>query len=337
MTAGAERRAQLGGLRRVAARALAAYPVPEPSVRLIAHSWNTTYRVDAADGRRYLLRIHRAALTGVEQVAAELAWLAALGRDTDLAVPAVVRRRDGRVAAVEEAAGVRRVCVLLRWIPGRFLEAGLRPVHLARVGRLLAALHQHAAAYTPPAGVAARTLYGVDEPSWYAADPLAPSTVERLAAGMDEVHGAGGGEVVRSVLERVRAARTLLGRGPDEFGLIHGDLHQENYLFAAGGRVAVIDFDDCGLGHHAYDLAVPIGELRFRPDVADLRAALLAGYREVRPFSAAAEASIDAFMELKRTQLMFWTLDRRTGPTAHCWRAELDSDLAALRAFLLAG
>lgn len=31
-------------------------------------------------------------------------------------------------------------------------------------------------------------------------------------------------------------------------GLIHGDLHQENYLFCRGA-VGAIDFDDCGYGH----------------------------------------------------------------------------------------
>jgi Ser/Thr protein kinase RdoA (MazF antagonist) len=320
-------------VRQLAERAVSAYDVPDPSLRLIAHAWNTTYRVDSGDGKRYLLRIHRAPVTSVDQIGAELAWLDALSRETDLLVPQVVRRRDGRAAAVEKAAGASRVCVLFRWISGRFLEAGLRPVHLDRVGRLLARLHEHAATYTLPAGVRSRRLYGVDDQSWHDTDPLSLRTVERLAGEIDEVYGAGAGVVVRAVLQRVRRARVQLGEGPDEFGLVHGDLHQENFLFA-GGRVAAIDFDDCGFGHHAYDLAVPVAELLFHPDIGELRAALLAGYRSVRPLSQAAETSIETFMELKRTQLMFWTLERRTGATAHRWRRDVELDLDALRRFL---
>jgi Ser/Thr protein kinase RdoA (MazF antagonist) len=251
-------------------------------------------------------------------------------------VPGVVSRRDGRAAAVETAAGVSRVCVLFGWTHGRFLEDGLRPVHLRRVGALLARLHDHTGTYTLPAGVTARRLYGADEPSWYVADPVGPPTVDRLAALIEDVYGAGSGALVRAALERVRAAGAALGEGPDEFGLVHGDLHQENFLFTAGGRVAAIDFDDCGFGHHAYDVAIPVAELSFRPDIADLQAALLAGYRAVRPFSPAAERSIPTFVQLKRIQLMFWNIDRRAGATAHRWRRDVATDLAHLRSFLAA-
>jgi Ser/Thr protein kinase RdoA (MazF antagonist) len=330
------RPARLARLRAVAQRALAGYDLPGPSARLICDGWNTTYRVDAADGQRFLLRLQRAPVTSVDRIAAELAWLDALGRDTDLVVPAVIRRRDGRAAAVEAAAGASRVCVLFRWTRGRFLEDGLRPVHLRRVGALLARLHDHAGTYTLPAGVTARRLYGVDEPSWYVADPIGPPTVDRLVALIDDVYGAGSGALVRAALERVRAVGAGLGEGPAEFGLVHGDLHQENYLFTAGGRVAAIDFDDCGFGHHAYDVAIPVAELSFRPDIGDLQAALLAGYRAVRPFSAAAEASIPTFVQLKRIQLMFWNIDRRAGATAHRWRRDVAADLVRIRHFLAA-
>lgn len=140
--------------------------------------------------------------------------------------------------------------------------------------------------------------------------------------------------MVTATMERIRAAADGLGTGPAEYGLLHGDLHYENFLFTAGGRAAAIDFDDCGLGHDAYDLAVPVAELRHRDDIDALRAALVAGYRDVRPLSAAAEASIDAFAELKRVQLMFWILDRRHDDAAEWWHRSTTNDLAALRAFL---
>jgi Ser/Thr protein kinase RdoA (MazF antagonist) len=62
----------------------------------------------------------------------------------------------------------------------------------------------------------------------------------------------------------VRQAQRELGASPDVFGLIHSDLHQENYLFHRG-RVRAIDFDDCGWGHFVYDLAVTLSELQHLP------------------------------------------------------------------------
>lgn len=314
--------------RRIATEAVAAYDLAAPRLRLIADGWNTTFRVDTADGDRHLLRVHRAAVPDVGRIGTELAWLEALARDTGLLVPRVVRRTDGAPAAVVGG----RVCVLLSWTRGRFLDDGLRPAHLQRVGGLLAALHEHTRTFPAPPGT--RRVYGVDDASWWVPDQLGDRTLDRLAGHAQETYGEDAGEVSRAMLTRIREVAAGLGEGPDEFGLIHGDLHQENFLFAPGGAAAAIDFDDCGLGHHAYDLAVPLAELRHRDDLPALRTALLAGYREVRPLSAPAEAAIDTFMELKRVQLMFWIMDRRLGDAADWWRESVGNDLAAIRAVL---
>jgi Ser/Thr protein kinase RdoA (MazF antagonist) len=73
-----------------------------------------------------------------------------------------------------------------------------------------------------------------------------------------------------------------LGEGPDQFTLIHADLHLDNALFHRG-EVQVIDFDDCGHGYLVYDLAVALWELRHRPDYQAFQDAMLAGYGSVRP------------------------------------------------------
>src|SRR6266516_4510734 len=99
-------RQQVARLRHLAVRALGAYPLADPELRLIAHGENTTFRVDATthDGRRdrFLLRVHRPARHGrhVDSAAAirsELAWLTALRADTDLSVPEPVRTIDGNL------------------------------------------------------------------------------------------------------------------------------------------------------------------------------------------------------------------------------------------------
>ncbi|HYN29545.1 MAG TPA: phosphotransferase [Dermatophilaceae bacterium] len=76
----------------------------------------------------------------------------------------------------------------------------------------------------------------------------------------------------RSRKTRARFAEVYAGARPV---VLHADLHGENLKWH-GGRLAVFDFDDCGLGVPALDLAIATFYLRDgRPEVEQ---ALLAGY-----------------------------------------------------------
>jgi Ser/Thr protein kinase RdoA (MazF antagonist) len=110
-------------------------------------------------------------------------------------------------------------------------------------------------------------------------------------------------EFAATALRRVRDAQERLGQSRKTFGLIHADIHQNNYLFE-GTDVRLLDFGDCGWGHYLYDLAVTLECLDRMPSIAGLRSALLAGYREIRDLPAEHEELIDAFCLLRRVQDM---------------------------------
>jgi len=250
-------------------------------------------------------------------------WLTFLRRrqETDLVVPQPVPRLDGDLVTVASVEGVPepRMCVLLRWLPGRFVDKGLTPSHLERVGAFMARLHLSAAQYEPPDGfVRGRldNLYGKPAPVGEALarqgvdNPDDEATAIRLVS---EVCSPGDGARVGVLIDKIRAVQRALGQGPDTFGLIHGDLHQENYLFYKG-QVRAIDFDDCGFGYYLYDLAVTAYEVGWRDDSAALRTGLLAGYRSVRPLSPAHEDYLQTFMDLRELQMMLWALEMREHP-----------------------
>lgn len=92
-----------------------------------------------------------------------------------------------------------------------------------------------------------------------------------------------------------------MGRADDR-GLIHADLHLGNALFRAGD-VRLIDFDDCGLGHRVYDLAVALGELRDEPGYPAFRDALLDGYRRHRDIDP---TSLDDFIAVRQVAFDLW-------------------------------
>jgi Ser/Thr protein kinase RdoA (MazF antagonist) len=79
---------------------------------------------------------------------------------------------------------------------------------------------------------------------------------------------------------------TALSSAPLTFGFAHGDLNSSNILFRDGGET-VIDFDCCGLGYRAYDIAAFARGVTLTrmpgPEASALISAQLAGYVEVSP------------------------------------------------------
>jgi Ser/Thr protein kinase RdoA (MazF antagonist) len=283
-------------LRRLAEAALTAYDVPVARLTPLGRGLNTTFRVDGADGGRYVLRVQRPDGPAVAQVRSELAWLAALRRETDLVVPQPVPTRDRELVTVvaDPAVPEPRTCVLCRWVEGRFVDERLGPPQLYALGEFTARLQLHGARMNglDRGRVDDLTDFGRSQVNGFS-DVVLDRAVER----------AGGDGQVRAAVERARAVRAELGFGADVFGLVHGDLHQENYLFHRGG-VRAIGFDGCGFGHYAYDLAVTLSELAHLPQREALREALLDGYRSIRPAAATTDPGVlAAFVALRRVQL----------------------------------
>jgi Ser/Thr protein kinase RdoA (MazF antagonist) len=330
---------QLRRLRRLAVVALEAYDLHEPRLTALMHGDNTTFRVDLASGERYVLRIHRSIGKTPEMVRSELLWLAALQQEAALVAPTPVLTRAGELLTIAGVAGVPepRICVLFGWINGRFLEHGLTPTHLKRVGAFMARLQLSGARFELPDGfVRGRldNLYG--KPRGIGAaqarqqldNPEDEATAIKLVT---EVCSPEDGRAVEQLIRRIRAAQLSLGHGPETFGLIHGDLHQENYLFDRG-QVRAIDFDDCGYGHYLYDIAVTLFNVRFRADTAQLREGFLAGYRSIRPLSAEHEHYIDTFFDLRDLQMMIWAIEMRNHPAFRDrWVAEVQETMEYIK------
>jgi Ser/Thr protein kinase RdoA (MazF antagonist) len=337
---------QLHRLRRLAVNALLEYSVPEPRLTALQHEDNTTFRVDLANGERYVLRIHRPLRTR-EAVQSEMTWLAALRRETDFVVPEPIPTRAGALLTVTDAEGIpeRRICVLFRWIDGRFLDARLTPSHLGRVGAFMAGLQLHGAQFRAPDRFVRGRLDNLTEDARRISargageailrgqidHPEDETAAIRLIA---EICSPEDGRRAAILIGKIREAQRALGQGPKTFGLIHGDLHQENYLFHHG-QTRAIDFDDCGYGHYLYDMAVTLSEVRWRKNTPQLRTSFLAGYRSVHDLSPAHEQYLDTFIALRDLQLMIWNIEMRNHPAfRNGWASSVKEMLQDLKEFI---
>jgi Ser/Thr protein kinase RdoA (MazF antagonist) len=112
----------------------------------------------------------------------------------------------------------------------------------------------------------------------------------------------------------IRRRLERYGKGPDRFGLTHADLRIAN-LLVDGDRTIVIDFDDCGPSWFMYDWATAVSFIEDHPQVPELQAAWVEGYRSIAPLSAADEAELATFVMLRRLLLVAWIGSHHTFAT----------------------
>ncbi|MGZ3658545.1 MAG: phosphotransferase enzyme family protein [Bdellovibrionota bacterium] len=242
--------AQVNRLRKLARQALPLFPLRAPTLHFINHGENTTFRVEAG-GKRYLLRIHRAGYHSEPALLEEISWLRRLARNEEVITPVPVQAKSGRwlelVKTPHYPAG--RHCDLLEWVHGTFLRKNMPERRIHQLGSLIARLqknsggqsHRHRRYWTAEGLVGRDAKFG------------AIDSIKGISRRQQEIVSEGR----KVVFAKLRAFER---RFPERQGLIHADLHFGNFV-VQGDCLGAIDFDDCGLGFHAYDLAVPLTHL----------------------------------------------------------------------------
>ena len=287
--------------------ALRLWNVAGASVRLINHSENHTFLLEVPGQGAFTLRVHRSGYQSRASIESELAWLAALRRDTELPIPEPIAGLDGKFLQNVETGQGQFLAVLFRFVAGGEpqAESDLGDLFLT-LGRYAATLHNHATAWQRPSGF--------QRQEWHAATILqsdGPWGDWRQAPGVD---GSS-----RPVLDRMDAALRLrlaqYGTAPDRYGLIHADMRLGN-LLVDGDRLTLIDFDDCGFCWFAYDFAAAISFHETNPAVPALRQAWLEGYLPVRTLTAEDIAILDSMIMLRRMALLAWIGSHAETPLA---------------------
>ena len=161
-----------------------------------------------------------------------------------------------------------------------------------RVGRAAGKLHRVSKSYQP-------SLPGFSRPIWFESYEVNEAT--SLLAGTSDP--------AREKLAILIAELKLLPTQPSEFGLIHDDLHFANFLIQPDGQVSIIDFDDCGYGWYAMDVAMALFDVLVLANLTDederqrfahrFMSSYLAGYRQENTLPSFWLSQVPRFLKLK--------------------------------------
>jgi Ser/Thr protein kinase RdoA (MazF antagonist) len=298
-----------GVMRAVAERALPEWNLAAAKLELVSRSENVVFRVDADGGRRFALRVHRPGYHTLAELESEPLWTAALNQ-AGIGTPLPEPTRAGGHYAVVGVPGTREVrhVGLVPWFEGVPLhekiekapDAASRDAHFAKLGRLMAAMHDQAVAWQPPShfqrhALDADGLMG-EAPFWGRFWDLPQLTAAQR-------------EILSDARVRIRARLLEYGKDRGTYSMIHGDLRSANVL-VTGDRVHVIDFDDAGFGWHQYDMAVALFDHATGPSYEPIRDALIAGYRRGRSISDEDLALLPLFVLTRMLASLGWLHDR---------------------------
>ena len=307
--------------------ALKSFPVVPARLAFVNVSENVTFRVTDEAGEDFVLRLHRPWYHTIERLKGERVWTRALAA-AGVAVPQGLTTKGGDdyVRVAVEPLGEQRWAGLARWIEGRVLfgivEAETDPAaietHFERLGAIMAALHNQAAGWAPPASFERHALD---------ADGLMGEAPFWGPFWDHPMFDAAERSLMLATRDRLHAALSRYGQDPATFSLIHADLHPGNVL-VDGDHLAVIDFDDAAFGWHLYDLAVALVFYQTHAHFAGFRDACLRGYSRVRPLPDDVVRLLPMFVLIRRLVQIGWFNARPELPER--------TDLAKWKAPLLA-
>jgi Ser/Thr protein kinase RdoA (MazF antagonist) len=164
-----------------------------------------------------------------------------------------------------------------------------KPQLFRDLGRLFARLHNRAQTYK-------RSNPRFKRQEWYEYDVV---DIDRFAPPEERLVR----ERTARIIERLKQLPTT----PEDYGVIHADLHMHNFCFA-DGRITAFDFDNCEYAWFVKDIAVIIfyvarGEVRGKREeaVAAFLAPFLEGYRELRRCERAWLEALPDMLALQRS------------------------------------
>jgi len=275
---------------------LSSYDVGTPTAcKLLNRGLNDTYLV-ATEGGKFALRIYRQGWRSDSDILFELEVLLHLAR-AGVPVSTPIPRKDGQnVGRVLAPEGLRSV-VLFTYAPGKepnYEEEVAAESYL--YGKVAAQIHGATDSFRSPHRRFPLNLEHLVDVPLRACEPFLTHRPEDW-------------KYVVALAEKLRTRLQDLPSDGLEVGFCHGDLHGGNVHVDPNKALTVYDFDCCGIGWRAYDVAVFRWGARLRGKEKERWPAFVRGYTEHRPLSDMDMQSTACFVAIRH----LWLLGLHTG------------------------
>lgn len=263
--------------------------------KLLRTQDNDHYLVTAGDGVQYAFRIYQQGdrFRRVESdYLYEMDWLNFL-RARDLPVSYPITRRDGSLVGRLDAPEGLRYYAMFSLAHGDPLSLK-DPEQLYTMGEMMARIHVVSGDFTTShARKPIDLAYLLDRPL---------ERIRRLWTD-DRI---GDLDLVLTAAEEARdEVGGLVEQFPaDGWGPIGGDFHHSSVYFDETNQPTFFNFDLCGPGWRAYDIAAFLSNANLMHAPAERAEAFFAGYFAVRRLSDAEHAAIAPFLTIRRVWLM---------------------------------
>jgi Ser/Thr protein kinase RdoA (MazF antagonist) len=269
---------------------LSDYDIDVPTEgKLISPKMNDTYQVKTKD-KKYILRVYRAGWRSLSDILYEFDVLLHLNR-LGIAVSIPLPRKDGTLTSTVTALEGLRYIALFTYAPGTELNYDSEAEDASyQYGTTVAAIHTATETFHSHHPRFSLDLAHLLDAPLRALQPLVADRAEDW-------------EFLQALAQKLRGHMGQIPIEELEQGFCHGDSHGWN-VHTENQTVTAFDFDCCGQGWRAYDLAVFRWGARLRGKENERWPPFLRGYQAVRPISDIDIAAIPYFVALRH----FWFL-----------------------------
>jgi Ser/Thr protein kinase RdoA (MazF antagonist) len=294
------------------------YGIRDAQVSCINFEFNATFAVESESGVKYALRININSTRTVENMKGEIEWVRHLNRTSGINTPTPIATLDDQyiVSGLHADSGQTLYGVMYSWLEGE--ELGDEPTlsQLHEVGRAIATLHQESADFALSADAALPTF---NDFFW--------GTEDFLFSKKSVLSDADRALIQRAHDLIMKFTNELYQNSPVH--IIHADMHGWNLMWNEG-QLSIFDFDDCGYGVEAQDLAVTLYYL----DTPEQDEALLNGYKSVRPLPTYSANAMKALLLQRRLLLLNYLFETKNQEHKEMLPAYLEKSLERVSTFL---
>ena len=311
-------KAQTDSLTLFARGILKKYGISDAQVECINFEFNATFSVSTESGQKYALRLNINSTRTVSNILAETQWVRELARIPSVNVPTPIATLDDQfvVSALHEDSGQTICGVMYSWLEGE--EIGDEPTldQLRRVGQAIAHMHQNKSEFQLTDGAELPTFndffWGTEDFLFSVRSTLSPENKTLMKQAHDLI---------------MQFTNELYATSPVR--IIHADFHGWNLMWHED-QVFIFDFDDCGFGVEAQDIAVALYWLN--TPTAD--STLLEGYRSVRALPAYSDKAMKALLLQRRLLLLNYLFETKNAEHKEMLPAYLKRSIELVSTFL---